>query len=302
MLPQEKGDALLIIDPQNDFHPGGSLAIPTANEDARKIAKMIQKMDFSEIYVTLDSHSKYHIAHALFWVNKEGQHPAPFTKITYEDVQKKVWQASQPMHQHHAERYVKALEKSERFDLTIWPDHCLVGTPGHAVTPILVKALAKWEEKKSKSVHYIMKGTNALTEHYSAFKAEVALDNDPNTKLNMELIQRLKRHKFVFICGQAKSHCVNWSTRDLIDAWQYKSRSSLVVVSDATSPVKGFESFADDFEKECERQNVQSLSMDDVLKGEYKKADLSVKPEQGPGNVALDIRSFYIAVFTWQRD
>ena len=34
----EDTTTLLIIDPQNDFHPGGSLAIPTADEDAERIA------------------------------------------------------------------------------------------------------------------------------------------------------------------------------------------------------------------------------------------------------------------------
>jgi nicotinamidase-related amidase len=32
---------LLLIDPQNDFHEGGALGISGANEDAKRIAKMI---------------------------------------------------------------------------------------------------------------------------------------------------------------------------------------------------------------------------------------------------------------------
>ena len=49
---------LLIIDPQNDFHPGGSLGVTGANEDSQRIADMISKNQTSidEIYVTLDSH------------------------------------------------------------------------------------------------------------------------------------------------------------------------------------------------------------------------------------------------------
>ena len=34
---------LLIIDPQNDFHPGGSLGIATANEDTERIAAFIDR-------------------------------------------------------------------------------------------------------------------------------------------------------------------------------------------------------------------------------------------------------------------
>lgn len=49
---------LLIIDPQNDFHPGGTLAIGTANEDSARIAAFIDRhiSTIDEIYVTLDSH------------------------------------------------------------------------------------------------------------------------------------------------------------------------------------------------------------------------------------------------------
>eukprot|EP00597_Dinobryon_sp_UTEXLB2267_P010866 CAMPEP_0170100334 /NCGR_PEP_ID=MMETSP0020_2-20130122/1595_1 /TAXON_ID=98059 /ORGANISM="Dinobryon sp., Strain UTEXLB2267" /LENGTH=117 /DNA_ID=CAMNT_0010323207 /DNA_START=38 /DNA_END=388 /DNA_ORIENTATION=+ len=34
--------SLFIIDPQVDFHPGGSLAVPGANEDSQRIADMIK--------------------------------------------------------------------------------------------------------------------------------------------------------------------------------------------------------------------------------------------------------------------
>ena len=49
---------LLIIDPQNDFHEGGSLAIPGAMEDTKRIAALVEAHgdDIDEIYVTLDSH------------------------------------------------------------------------------------------------------------------------------------------------------------------------------------------------------------------------------------------------------
>ena len=34
-------NTLLIIDPQNDFHAGGSLAVPGADEDALRLAAWI---------------------------------------------------------------------------------------------------------------------------------------------------------------------------------------------------------------------------------------------------------------------
>lgn len=53
---------LLIIDPQNDFHAGGSLAVKGADEDALRIAQMIRENwhSIDEIYVTMDCHQVLH--------------------------------------------------------------------------------------------------------------------------------------------------------------------------------------------------------------------------------------------------
>ena len=61
-------NSLLIIDPQKDFHPGGSLAIATAGKDAAKIAKLIDDhaAEVDDIVVSLDTHQKLHIAHRTF--------------------------------------------------------------------------------------------------------------------------------------------------------------------------------------------------------------------------------------------
>ena len=59
---------LLIIDPQIDFHPGGSLGIVGANEDSERTAKLILTHinDIDEIYVTLDSH---HVSIFIYNIN-----------------------------------------------------------------------------------------------------------------------------------------------------------------------------------------------------------------------------------------
>ena len=65
------GLCLLVIDQQVDFHPGGSLAIPTANDDAERITTFINehRCKLSQVVMTLDSHQRYHIAHGIFWEN-----------------------------------------------------------------------------------------------------------------------------------------------------------------------------------------------------------------------------------------
>lgn len=52
------GIALLVVDPQMDFHEGGSLAVPGASADAVRIARLIvdHSNDIDELVVTLDSH------------------------------------------------------------------------------------------------------------------------------------------------------------------------------------------------------------------------------------------------------
>lgn len=52
------GTALLIVDPQMDFHEGGSLAVPGATADAERIARFItdHSDDIDELVVTLDTH------------------------------------------------------------------------------------------------------------------------------------------------------------------------------------------------------------------------------------------------------
>ena len=49
---------LLLVDPQVDFHPGGSLAVFGADADSDRIADLIRSKIFEidEIIITLDSH------------------------------------------------------------------------------------------------------------------------------------------------------------------------------------------------------------------------------------------------------
>lgn len=178
--------ALLIIDPQNDFHPGGSLAVTGANEDSTNIATMIENnLDrIGNITVTLDTHHKMHIAHGAFWKDKQGNNPPPFTLITENDIKEGKWAPTNPQHKAHALGYVQTLQKNKRFVMCIWPEHCLIGTPGHAVSPLLNPALQNWAGHHLRTIDYVLKGQNCLTEMYSALKADVVIGSDPSTALN----------------------------------------------------------------------------------------------------------------------
>ena len=100
-FPNQKNDTenitttLLLIDVQNDFHPGGSLAIPTAHEDSHRIAQLIRTHShkITRVVATMDSHVKLHIAHAGFWVSgADGKsQPDPFTIIESKDIVNGTW-------------------------------------------------------------------------------------------------------------------------------------------------------------------------------------------------------------------
>jgi nicotinamidase-related amidase len=81
---------------------------------------------------------------------------------SFPDNKPQVWDVSVPEFRAHTINYIEALEKNGRFTLTIWPEHCLVGTRGHAVHETLEKALHGWEESNKTAVNFIFKGNISL--------------------------------------------------------------------------------------------------------------------------------------------
>ncbi|MCP4220085.1 MAG: hypothetical protein GY765_35970, partial [bacterium] len=203
---------LLLIDPQVDFcEPSGALYVPGAEKDIQRLSRMIEKNvgDIDDIHVTLDSHHFVHIAHPVFWIDSGGNHPAPFSLISYADVASGKWRAYNPGFMKRAQEYVKALEDNGRYSLVIWPPHCLIGSTGHAVMPELFDALQKWEAQFN-VVNMVTKGSNIFTEHYSAVRADVIDPDDAFTMLNMRLVDALKScgtDGRILIAGEALSHC-----------------------------------------------------------------------------------------------
>ena len=91
------------------------------------------------------------------------------------------------------------------------------------------------------------KGANPFTEMYSGLKAEVQVPGDPTTGMNLGLVDRLLRAERVLVGGEAMSHCVAATVRDLADAWPSARRAQIVVLSDGASAVQGFEADAKQF-------------------------------------------------------
>ncbi|MDI6976609.1 isochorismatase family protein [Serratia sp. Se-RSBMAAmG] len=243
---------LLVIDPQNDFCDipseltnghASALPVPGSHDDMVRLAKWLDARNGSidEIYVTLDSHNVIDIAHKYWWKNNAGEHPAPFTLISVEDVENGVWMPVDASHLDYAKSYVASLEAANKYKLIIWPEHCLIGTWGHNVHNTLAEALSAWSKKTGKIVNYVFKGMNPFTEHYSAIKAEVVLD-DAHTHENTALLDNLKSATTLYVAGEALSHCVSSTVFDIVDYFDREQvKTEIVLFEDCSSPVGGFE-------------------------------------------------------------
>lgn len=55
---------LIIVDPQNDFCEGGSLAVPQSNDIFVHINNLRKSIQFDKIIITMDWHASNHISFA----------------------------------------------------------------------------------------------------------------------------------------------------------------------------------------------------------------------------------------------
>ena len=259
-------NTLLIIDPQNDFcDANGALSVPNAADDCDRLSAMIERLGsrINSIHVTMDTHHLFHIAHPIFWVDRNGKMPEPYTTITSELIQNGTFRAAVPQYQHYAVDYVATLEKTGKYNLCIWPPHCLIGSWGHDIYKPLSDVLIKWEATvPGRIVDYTYKGSNVRTEHYSAIRAEVSDAADPASRTNFTLIERLKGADNILIAGEALSHCVANTVRDLITCI---SAEKLIVLTDVSSNVPGFENLGTDFLDEVRSLGVRLMTSAEIL-------------------------------------
>ncbi len=93
--------ALIVIDVQNDFCPGGALAVPGGDEIVAQINAMMS--DFDAVILTQDWHPA---GHSSFASSHTDKNPFDVTEMTYGPQ-------------------------------VLWPDHCVQGTEGAAFHPDL---------------------------------------------------------------------------------------------------------------------------------------------------------------------
>jgi len=257
---------LVLIDCQNDFcDVNGSLSVKGGNVDMYNLATMIRRLggDIDQIHVSLDSHRTVDIAHPIFWKDKNGNHPEPLkTVITSKNIEDGTWTTTNPALATYALDYTKKIESNGRYPLVIWPPHTRIGTWGHSIYPIVMNELIAWEEKFN-ILNYILKGMNILTEHYSIIKAEIIDPKDPATDINIDFLKTLMLANNIYIAGEALSHCVANSVRDMVE--NGIDPNKMVLLSDCTSNVGTFEFLGDAFVKELTGKGMRVCKSTEVM-------------------------------------
>lgn len=179
MLIDPVTDVLLVVDVQLDFMPGGALAVPDGDAVVPVVNRLLAG-PFSHAVATQDWHPP---GHASFASSHPGRAPFESIEVAY-GVQ------------------------------TLWPDHCIQGTPGAALH-------ARLDQSRIELI--LRKGVDAEVDSYSAFR-----ENDRVTSLCLDAWLRARGFRRLFLAGLATDYCVAWSAEDAV-----ASGFEAVVVEDA---------------------------------------------------------------------
>ena len=273
--------AVLQIDGQNCFcHPDGSLYVPGAAEDMQRAATFIKtnKEYIKEIYATFDVHSKMQIFHAAWWKDKNGNHPpnekGKYTIITAQDIIDGKWIPQ--IEPEWSLKYVQLLEAQEGFLHCIWPDHALMGTWSQLMYEPLVEAIDEWQVNygSMKALNTLNKGWNPGYEFFGIFAPQIYLPDDSYTHFNSSFVEKLNQHALIYTYGEALSHCFGLSIKQLVDQANkggydgeisHQLLSRLVVLTDCSSDIPGFEGAMDPYlEEACEKYGMEMMASTEV--------------------------------------
>jgi len=156
--------ALLVVDPQNDFCPGGALAVPGGQEIIPLINALAPR--FRQVLLTQDWHPP---GHASFASSHPGRKPFESLDFPYGPQ-------------------------------TLWPDHCVQGTPGAEFHPDL---------RLPGATLILRKGFHRDIDSYSAF-----LENDRRTATGLAGYLRERGIGRLYLAGLALDYCVHYSAVD----------------------------------------------------------------------------------------
>lgn len=253
---------LLVMDNQYDFSfPTGTLYVGGASgtgaiDDQRRLVEFIYRNlgTISRITCTMDSHLPYQVFFPSAHLRSDGTHPEPYTIVSAEQYRRGEYRPNPAMAaqlgvdpdwlRRQFVYYCEQLGKTGRYQLTLWPYHCMIGSNGQQLAGVVDEARLFHSFARGAANVPELKGSNPLTEHYSIFRPEVMTTWDgrsiPGARKNAELISTLLESDVVIIAGEAKSHCVAWSVDDLLQDIRTRDASlakKVYLLEDCTSPI-----------------------------------------------------------------
>jgi nicotinamidase-related amidase len=274
---------LLAVDIQNTFCiPEFELFVAGrsgsgAVDDNRRLCEFIYRNlgAITQIFPSLDTHHAMQVFHAIWLVDEHGNHPAPYTLVSADDVANGRWRVNAAVAEalgigvdyaaRHLAHYTRRLAERGKYDLTIWPYHAMLGGIGHALVSAVEEAVFFHGIARVSSPEFQVKGDNPLTEHYSMLGPEVTEgpDGDGLGRRNTELIARLLTFDAVVVGGQAKSHCLAWTIDNLLedDDLRQELAERIYLLEDCTSPVvvPGIVDYTDEADAAFERFEVAGM-------------------------------------------
>ncbi|KKM21869.1 hypothetical protein LCGC14_1266290, partial [marine sediment metagenome] len=210
---------LLGIDLQYDFLEDGALGVPGSHEDMRRLLNWTYDnlAKITSIKLSEDTHNVYQVFHSSWWKHSDGNSPPPYTPITLEDLDNRVWiPVINPI---GTRDYVENLEKLGKKTLIIWPYHCIQGTQGAAIDNQFMNLALYHSVIRKSRLSVLVKGTDPMSEMYGIFKPEY----DPKNIINIKMLDMIAQYDRIVITGQAKSHCVLESINQMLDHYQGES-------------------------------------------------------------------------------
>lgn len=230
------------IDVQVGFcTPGASLFVPGAVEDTQRALHWIYANlgRVTELVFSLDTHRVFQIFHPSWWQDAGGQPPPPLTVITADDIRQGRWRPTR--HPEESLAYCERLEANGKYVLTVWPFHALLGGLSHSLVPAMYEASLFHAIVRDTPTWFELKGEHPLTENYSVLSPEVTeVRGQKVGEFNTRLFDHLMSFDRVYVFGQAKSHCVLSTLRDLRQHIERTDRSKMgrvIILEDAMSPV-----------------------------------------------------------------
>ncbi len=234
--------AVILVDCQHDFvDPTGTLSVPGAQQDMARFLTWFYRNAhrITSIYASLDTHLPFQIFYSSWWKDPQTDaHPEPYTVITADDIARERWV---PLFQAEwSLSYAQQLQQKAKKELMIWPYHTMEGALGHMLVSPISEAIAWHSAARNTQPTYIEKGLTTHTEFYGIFGAEITDPDDASSQLNVPLLNAMMQHDKVYIAGEAKSHCVLETERQIIEHLgnQPEMIKKLYFLKDCTSSVK----------------------------------------------------------------